>query len=49
MEKIGDRLRGVQTAYDDAIGKLSTGTGNLQTELLKTFGAQTSKSLRGVC
>lgn len=47
MEGLGDRLRKASESYDAAMGKLSTGRGNLlvQVEQLKEMGAKTSKSL----
>ncbi len=47
MKSLGDRLGQAQSAYGDAMGKLSAGNGNLirQIELLRTLGAKTSKTL----
>lgn len=47
MEGVGTRLRQAQDSYDVAIGQLSQGSGNLlrQTEMLKTLGARTTKSI----
>jgi DNA recombination protein RmuC len=47
MKALGGRLTQARTSYDDAIGKLSSGAGNLvqQVEQLKKLGAKTSKSL----
>jgi DNA recombination protein RmuC len=47
MEGVGTRLRQAQDSYDVAIGQLSQGSGNLlrQTEMLKTLGAKTTKSI----
>lgn len=47
LEKIGKSLSSTQKAYDDALGKLSTGRGNLvnQAETLRELGVKTSKSL----
>jgi DNA recombination protein RmuC len=47
MDGLGDRLRKASESYDAAMGKLSTGRGNLlvQVEQLKEMGAKTSKSL----
>jgi len=47
MEGVGSRLRQAQDSYDIAIGQLSQGSGNLlrQTEMLKTLGAKTTKSI----
>lgn len=47
MKVIGDRLTQVQKSYDNALGKLSDGRGNLisQAEKLKEYGAKTTSSL----
>jgi DNA recombination protein RmuC len=47
MQALGEQLAKARRAYDDALGKLSTGSGNLvrQTEMLKALGAKTSKAL----
>jgi len=47
MEGVGTRLRQAQDSYDVALGQLSQGSGNLlrQTEMLKTLGAKTTKSI----
>ncbi len=47
MRALGHQLGKARKAYDDALGKLSTGTGNLvrQTEMLKALGAKTGKTL----
>jgi DNA recombination protein RmuC len=47
LEKIGERLGQTQKAYDQAHNKLSSGRGNLasQVEKLKTLGARASKKL----
>jgi DNA recombination protein RmuC len=47
LKLIGDRLTASQKAYDDAMGKLTSGRGNLirRAEELKTMGAKASKSL----
>ncbi len=47
MQSIGVRLGQLDVAYQEAMKKLSTGSGNLvrQTELLKALGAATGKSL----
>jgi DNA recombination protein RmuC len=47
MRALGDQLGKARRAYDDALGKLSTGSGNLvrQTEMLKALGAKTAKTL----
>jgi len=47
MEVIGNRLQSVQTVYDDAVRKLSSGRGNLirRAESMRQLGAESSKSL----
>lgn len=47
MRALGEQLAKARRAYDDALGKLSTGSGNLvrQTEMLKALGAKTGKTL----
>jgi DNA recombination protein RmuC len=47
MQKIGDRLNATKEVYDKAIGKLSTGPGNIirQTEDLKALGVKASKNM----
>jgi DNA recombination protein RmuC len=47
MSTLGDRLNQARGTYDAAMGKLSTGSGNLirQVEQLKGLGARTNKSL----
>lgn len=47
MGALGEQLAKARGAYDDALGKLSTGSGNLvrQTEMLKKLGAKTAKAL----
>lgn len=47
MMTIGKQVATVQNSYDQAMNKLSTGTGNLvsRVEKLKQLGAKTSKSL----
>lgn len=47
MQCLGKRLSQARETYDDAMGKLSTGRGNLigQVESLKGMGAKTAKSL----
>ena len=47
MRALGGQLEKARRTYDDALGKLSTGSGNLvrQTEMLKELGAKTSKAL----
>lgn len=49
MQGIGAQMRRAQTSYDQAMNKLSIGTGNLvsRAEKLKQLGAKTSKSLPG--
>jgi DNA recombination protein RmuC len=44
---MGRQLKTVETTYDKAMNKLSTGRGNIlsKAENLKTLGAKTSKSL----
>ena len=44
---VGTRISQTQSSYDDAMKKLSTGTGNIlsRTERLKQLGANTSKQL----
>jgi DNA recombination protein RmuC len=44
LETVGQRLRQTQESYDDAIGKLRDGRGNLlrQTENLRALGAKTT-------
>jgi len=48
MENVGKRLEQARSAYDSARGKLTTGRGNLlsQVENLKTMGAKATKSMR---
>ncbi|MDH2325627.1 DNA recombination protein RmuC [Cereibacter sp. SYSU M97828] len=48
MERVGKALGTAGTAFDDAMGKLSTGRGNVlsQVETLKTLGAKTGKTIR---
>ncbi|MCB9244924.1 MAG: DNA recombination protein RmuC [Flavobacteriales bacterium] len=48
MEKLGTRIQSVQTEYDDALGKLRTGRGNLvsKAEKLKKLGLQSKKELQ---
>jgi len=48
MENVRKRLDQARGAYDKAFGKLSTGRGNLlsQVEKLKTLGAKATKSMR---
>lgn len=47
METLGGRLDSARQCYDSAMGKLSTGSGNLvrQVEMLRQLGAKASKSL----
>lgn len=47
MKDIGNRIRQTQESYDNAMGKLSDGRGNLvrQTEMLRELGAKASKKL----
>jgi DNA recombination protein RmuC len=47
MEVIGQRIRQTQVSYDEAMGRLSTGKGNVvrQVEKLRELGAKNSKNL----
>lgn len=47
LTKIGDRIRQTRESYDEAMGRLSGGSGNLvrQAEILRKLGARTSKQL----
>lgn len=47
MQDIGQRIRQTQESYDEAMGRLSEGRGNVirQVEMLKELGAKSSKSL----
>jgi DNA recombination protein RmuC len=47
MEDIGQRIRQTQDSYDEAMGRLSTGSGNLvrQAEMIRKLGAKASKQL----
>lgn len=47
LQKIGERIRQTQEEYDTAMGRLSTGHGNVirQVEMLRELGANTSKTL----
>jgi DNA recombination protein RmuC len=47
LTKVGDSLRNADQSYQNAMNKLSTGSGNLvrQTEMLKKAGIRTSKQL----
>jgi DNA recombination protein RmuC len=47
MNDIGQRIRQTQDSYDEAMGRLSTGAGNLvrQAEMIRKLGAKTTKQL----
>jgi DNA recombination protein RmuC len=47
LKEIGEKIRATQQRYDDAMGKLSSGSGNLirRAESIKRLGAKASKSL----
>jgi DNA recombination protein RmuC len=47
LEEIGKHLGKARESYDDALGKLKTGPGNLlgQVEDLKSLGAKAKKAL----
>ena len=47
MEKIDRALKSAQSSYNDAVSKLSTGTGNaiITAEKIKKLGAKTTKSI----
>ncbi|MTI89496.1 MAG: DNA recombination protein RmuC [Balneolaceae bacterium] len=47
MNDIGQRIRQTQDSYDEAMGRLSTGAGNLvrQAEMIRKLGAKASKQL----
>ncbi len=47
LTKVGDSLRSADQSYQNAMSKLSTGSGNLvrQTEMLKKAGIRTGKQL----
>lgn len=47
MEKVGSRLDQAQSAFRDASGQLSSGHGNVisQVQMLKSLGAKTTKSI----
>ena len=47
LTKVGESLRAAEVSYQSAMGKLSTGSGNLvrQTEMLKKAGIRTNKQL----
>lgn len=49
LDKIGRSLDGAQAAYNEAIGKLKTGKGNLvsKAENIKKLGAKTGKTISG--
>lgn len=49
MNDIGQRIRQTQDSYDEAMGRLSTGAGNLvrQAEMIRKLGAKSSKQLPG--
>jgi len=49
MQKIGNSLASTQKTYNDAMGKLQTGSGNLirRVEKLRKLGAKASKELPG--
>ncbi|GAB5467357.1 MAG: DNA recombination protein RmuC [Rhodospirillales bacterium] len=49
MQALDQRLKQARFSYDEAFGKLSTGSGNLvgQAEKLRELGAKTRKSLAG--
>lgn len=49
MQEIGQRIRQTQESYDEAMGRLSEGRGNVirQVEMLRELGAKSSKSLPG--
>lgn len=49
MQDIGQRIRQTQESYDEAMGRLSEGRGNMirQVEMLRELGAKSSKSLPG--
>lgn len=49
MNDIGQRIRQTQDSYDEAMGRLSTGAGNLvrQAEMIRKLGAKASKQLPG--
>lgn len=48
MEKIGGHISKIQTSYDDAMKKLTSGTGNLvkRTEDMKKLGIKTKKKIQ---
>jgi len=47
LEEIGSKLDAARKAYDDAMGKLSTGRGNIiaRTQKMQKLGAKTSKQI----
>ena len=47
MQDIGQRIRQTQESYDEAMGRLSEGRGNVirQVEMLRELGAKSSKSM----
>lgn len=47
MEDVGNRIDQTRKSYDEAMNRLSTGSGNLirQTEMLRSLGAKSSKKL----
>ena len=47
MESVGNGIKNAQTAYDKAMGQLSTGRGNVvkQMEDLKKMGAAAQKQI----
>ncbi len=49
LQTIGSRIEQTQSSYNDAMKKLSEGSGNLvrRAEKIKKLGAKTSKSLPG--
>jgi len=49
MQDIGQRIRQTQESYDEAMGRLTEGRGNVirQVEMLRELGAKSSKSLPG--
>lgn len=49
MQDIGQRIRQTQESYDEAMGRLSEGRGNVvrQVEMLRELGAKSSKSMPG--
>lgn len=47
LQGLGDRLKQAQQSYDEAFGKLTSGSGNLvrQTEMLRELGARNTRQL----